>query len=101
MYKRLPRQDTLNTKARRITSAAPSAKQVLIVVPSSTLASLMERRRAATAAAAKPNVFAGESHAQYCPEFPVRVAHLGQCFPGPVERVVYCKADRSVPYALG
>ena len=101
MWKRPRRQDTLNTKARRITSAAPSAKQVSIVIESNTWVNPPEHRRATTAAAANSNVVAGESHAQYCPEFPVRVARLGQCVPGPVERAVCREADPQIPHALG
>ena len=86
---------------RHITFAAPSAKKVLIIIQSNTWVSPPERQRAATAAAAKSYVVAGEDHAQYRAEFPLRVAHLGVRVSGPLEYVVCRKADPSVPHALG
>ena len=53
------------------------------------------------AAAAKPNVVAGRDYAQYCPEFPLRMASLGERVSGRVECVVCRKVDPSVPNALG
>jgi hypothetical protein len=53
------------------------------------------------AAAVKLENTTGQGHAKYRPEFSVRVAHLGQCFLGPLERAVHRKTHASDSYALG
>jgi hypothetical protein len=53
------------------------------------------------AAAVKPENTKGQSHAEYCPKFSVRVAHLGQRFLGPLEHAVHSKTHASDSYALG